>query len=395
MIWLATQLITCVGLILFTNMAQAQGEASTSALMAAGHAGGVIAASESGANRKLVVDKARSLTLIITSTANLLVNLQLPDGTHLSSVERDGRDNARWLTFTGKNSPETLIFPGVGSGFNTILQLNAPPAGIYILELRRSENATVSSPFMVTRIEDSDLRMGLLMPFSDALADTPFVFGVGLYNGAVPVRGARILATVVQTNTDPTAAPRRSAELSLADNGKGVDTTENDGLYTGMLVPKTEGKYWVSVRAQGTSADGLAYERDAGFVLDATKATVQIVRPRPGQSRLDASARKGSQYSIPVTLRGPTGQYEVVVTLSANNGRLARGNALLEIGADGNVRSIVNIDAAALRNLQTPGPYTLTSIEAYEISASDRLLRGRWHGAEKTPAHKFKNIDPP
>ncbi len=181
----------------------------------------------------------------------------------------------------------------------------------------------------------------------------------------------------------------------MSDNGKGVDTTENDGLYTGMLVLKTEGKYWVTVRAQGTSAASLAYERDAGFVLDATKATVQIVRPRPGQSRLDASARKGGQYSIPVALRGPTGQYEVVVTLSANNGRLARGNALLEIGTDGNVRSIVNIGAAALRNLQTPGPYTLTSIEAYEIGTSDRLLRGRWQGADKTPAHKFKNIGPP
>ena len=392
MIWLATQLITWAVLIMLPNVVQGQGSAATNALMATSHAGGIITASDSGAHRKFVVDKARSLTLVITSTANLLVSLQLPDGTHLSPDERDGRDNARWLSFTGKNSPETLIFPGVGSGFNTILQLNAPPAGTYVLELRRSEKATVSAPFMVTRIEDSDLRMGLLMPFSDALANTPFVFGVGLYDGAMPVRGARVLATVAQTSTAPTAAPIRSAELSLSDNGKGVDTTENDGLYTGMLVLKTEGKYWVTVRAQGTSAASLAYERDAGFVLEATKATVQIVRPRPGQSRLDASARKGSQYSIPVTLRGPTGQYEVVVTLSANNGRMARGNALIEIGTDGNAKSIVTVGGIALRNLETPGPYTLTSIEAYEIGTPDRLLRGRWQGADKMPTHKLKNI---
>lgn len=348
-----------------------------------------------GADPKFVVDRARSLTLVVTSTANLLVNLQLPDGTHLSSDEKEGNDNARWLAFTGKNSSETLILPGVGSGANIVLQLNTPVAGSYVLELRLREKAAVPAPFMVTRIEDSDLRMGLMMPFGDALTGMPFVFSVALFDGEKPVRGARVVVTVAQTTTDPAAAPIRSAELPLFDNGKGTDARENDGLYTGMLVPKAEGKYWIAVRAQGTSAGGLTYERDAGFTLDATKATVQIVMRGPGQWQRDVLTRKASQYSLPLSLRGPAGQYEVVVTLTANNDRMARGNALLEIGTDGNVRSTVNIGAAALRNLETSGTYTLTSIEAYEIGAQGRLLRGRWQGADKTPARKFKSVGTP
>ena len=89
-----------------------------------------------------------------------------------------------------------------------------------------------------------------------------------------------------------------------------------------------------------------------------------------------------------MALRGPAGQYEVVVTLNANNGRQARGNTLLEIGAGGRVTSIVNIGVVALRNLETSGPYALASIEAYEIGAQGRLLRGRWQGAKRTPAVK-------
>lgn len=385
--WLVTRLIGCVALIVIPEIAQAQEAAAVGGLLAAAHAGGIIAGGDNGADRQFVVDRARSLTLIITSTADLLPSLQLPDDTSLS-LEKDGNDKARWYVFTGNKTAETLLFPGVGSGFNMILQLNAPPAGRYVLQLRRREASTVAAPFMVTRIQDSDLRMGLIMPFSDALVGAPFVFGIGLYDGANPVRGGRVLAAVAQTTADPAAAPIPSAELTLADDGKSVDTTAGDGLYTGMLVPRVAGTYWIAVRALGRNAAGLAYERDAGFALEVSEATVQISKPGSGQWQRDAPTGKVGQYSIPVTLRGPAGQYEVVVTLNANNGRQARGNTLLEIGAGGRVRSIVNIGVVALRNLETSGPYALASIEAYEIGAQGRLLRGRWQGAKRTPAVK-------
>lgn len=391
MMRVTTRLIGCVALIVLAEAAQAQRAAADVSLMAAGHAGGIIATGESGAERQFMVDRARSLTLIITSTADLLPSLQLPDDTSLS-LEKGGNDKARWSVVIGNKNAETLLFPGVGSGFNTILQLNAPPAGRYVLQLRRREASTVAAPFMVTRVQDSDLRMGLIMPFSEALVGAPFVFGVGLYDGAKPVRGGRVLAAVAQTTADLAAAPIRSAELPLADDGKSVDTMAGDGLYTGLLVPQAEGKYWIAVRALGHSAAGLEYERDAGFVLEATKATVQIGRPGSERSQRDASTGKVSQYSIPVTLRGPAGQYEVVVTLNANNGPQERGTALLEIGPGGSVKSVVNIGAPERRNFETAGPYILSSIEAYEISAQGRWLRARWQGANKTPAVKRGDI---
>lgn len=129
---------------------------------------------------------------------------------------------------------------------------------------------------------------------------------MALFDGERPVRGARVLATVALSTTGPAAEPIRSSELQLADNGRGVDTTENDGLYTGMLVPKMEGKYWVAIRALGKSAAGLAYERDGGFTFE-TKATVQIAKPGSGQWHREVITRKVSQYSIPVSLRGPAG----------------------------------------------------------------------------------------
>ena len=158
MMRVTTRLIGCVALIVLAEAAQAQRAAADVSLMAAGHAGGIIATGESGAERQFMVDRARSLTLIITSTADLLPSLQLPDDTSLS-LENDGNDKARWYAFTGNKTADTLLFPGVGSGFNTILQLNAPPAGRYVLQLRRREASTVAAPFMVTRVQDSDLRM--------------------------------------------------------------------------------------------------------------------------------------------------------------------------------------------------------------------------------------------
>lgn len=385
-----TRLIGCVALIALAGAAQAQQDAAVGSMMAAAHAGGMIAGGEMGADREFVLDDARSLTLIITSTANLLPSLQLPDGTSLT-LDKGGNDKARWYAFSGNKAAQILMFPGVGSGFNTILQLSAPPAGGYVLQLRRRDASTVEAPFMVTRVEDSDLRMGLMMPSSDAMTGAPFVFGIVLFDGAEPVRGARVLAAVAQTTTDPAAPPIRSAELPLGDDGKGVDTAADDGLYTGMLVPQAEGKYWIAVRALGKNAAGLAYERDVGFSLVASKATVQIAKPGLGQWQRDTRAGKISQYSVPVAIRGPAGQYELVVTLNADNARQVHGSALLDIGAGGSARSVVNVGAAALHNLEADGPYALASIEAYELGATGRVLRGRWQGANNTPAVKLGN----
>lgn len=81
--------------------------------------------------------------------------------------------------------------------------------------------------------------------------------------------------------------------------------------------------------------------------------------------------------------------------LNANNGRLAHGNALLAIGTDGNVKSIVNIAQPRCAVSKHQDPVLLLPLKRMKSAHKADCCGGFDKEAEKTPARKFKNVGTP
>jgi hypothetical protein len=272
-----------------TASAQDKGVPSIT-LSAASYAAGVLRPGEIKAERPLTVDSARSLTLVITSTADLKLSLQLPGGA-LVSPDKNLDDRIKWASFAAKNNvPQQLLLPGVGSGFNTLITLQAPAAGKYVVSLAQERPTPDAVPFLITLIEDSNIRMGLYTPFGDAVRGGPFLVSAVLFDGTKPLLGARVTANLVRQPDDLAAAPIQVRELSLNDDGKGGDAKAGDGIYTGIVAPPVVDRYWLAVQAFGKSSGG-TFVRHAGTSFIASEPTVTISSIDPSALRTSTNGR--------------------------------------------------------------------------------------------------------
>ena len=361
--------------------AQDKGTASIT-LSAASYAAGVLQPGETKAERPLTVDSARSLTLVITSSADLKLSLQLPGGAWVSS-DKNLDDRIKWVSFAANNRvPQQLSLPGIGSGFNTLITMQAPAAGKYVASLAQEQPAAEPVPFLITLIEDSDIRLGLYTPFPDAVRGGPFLISAVLFDGTKPFRGARVTATLVQQPDDPAAPPIQVRELSLTDEGTGGDAKAGDGIYTGIVAPPSVGRYLLAVQAFGKSGRSGTFERHAGTSFIASEPTVTISSITPAALR--TSTERGDMQSLTarVEFAAPPGLYEVVTSVVASNGNETSGNTLIDVRRKGLQHPVVSIDADHLRQLDSNGPYSIRSEEVYEITGGDRVLRARRLAAE-------------
>ena len=380
--------LACV--LCFARTSRAQDAGPSIALSAAAYAGGTLQPGERRAERPLTVDAARGLTIVVTSRTALEVSLQLPDGTLASPRRPD--DRIHWFPFAGGEGSDPLI-PGAGSGFNTLVTVAQPPAGHYIVMLDRPPTKE-PVPFLVTLIQDSDVRLGLVTPFTDALRGGAFFVSAVLLDANRPVRGATVIAHLTRTTRDPAAAPIAGGELALTDDGTGADAAAGDGVYSGVVAAVAGGTHWIAVRATGTGSTGVRFERHAGVRFEASEATVTIERIGPSVWQRAAGSQGIARLSVPVRFVGPAGRYQVVVTLRARNGRRTGGAALVEVRANGPASSSVEVEAASVRLLGADGPYVLESTEVFEFEKEGRVLRARTIGVDKTPLLRLSSLGP-
>jgi hypothetical protein len=375
-------------LLLLTRTTRAEDAGASVALTAAAYAGGTLQRGEKHAERPLTVDSARELTIVVTSRSALEVSLVFPDGRLASPRQPD--DRVQWHPFAGGEGGQPVV-PGAGSGFNTLVNVAQPPPGRYVVKLERPQTQD-AEPFLVTSIQDSDVRMGLVTPFTDALRRGAYFVSAVLLDGSTPVRGATVIAQVTRTTTDPAAAPIPAGELALTDDGTGADAAEGDGVYSGVVAPRTAGTHWIAVRATGTGSAGADFERNAGTRFEASDPTVTIERIGPSAWQKASGSQRVARLQVPVRLRGPAGRYQVVVGLRASNGRRTSGSAVVEADANGSAGARVAVDAAVVRLLAADGPYVLESTEVYELTKQGRVLRARTIGVDKTPLLKLSTL---
>jgi hypothetical protein len=380
--------LACI--LCFAPAGSAQDAGPSIALSAAAYAGGTLQPGERHTERTLTVDAARGLTIVVTSRVELEVSLQFPDGTLASPRQPD--DRLRWFPFAGGESGEPLL-PGAGSGFNTLVTVAQPPAGRYIVQLNKPLTQE-PVPFLVTLIQDSDMRLGLVTPFTDALRGGPFFVSAVVLEANRPVRGAVVIAQVTRTTDDPAAVPIPAGEVRLMDDGTGADAAAGDGVYSGVVAAAARGTHWIAVRATGTGSIGAPFERHAGARFEVSDATVTIERVGPSVWQEVARTSRIARLSVPVRLAGPAGRYEVVVTLRARNGRRTGGAALVELRGNERARATVEVDAASVRLLGADGPYVLESTEIFEFVKQGRVLRARTIGVDKTPVLRVSSLGP-
>jgi hypothetical protein len=379
----------------FVTLAAVNGQEQTTpvTLSAASYAGGMLQPNEDRVERRLTVDASRGLTIVVTSTADLKVSLLLPDGS-VASRERPN-DRLRWYPFTGGETGQQLVVPGAGRGFNTLITLDRPAPGSYLVQLDKAQASGEPVPFFITLTQDSDLRMGLVTPFRDAVRGSAFVVSAVLLDGQTPIRGARVVATLTGAPADPASRPVDIRELALADDGSGADTRRGDGVYSGIVAAATAGTHWIAVRATGSSLAGTPFERHGGTSFLASEPTVEIASVGPGDWVRTGRSLRVAHLEVPVELKGPRGTYEVVVTLRGADGRHVAGSGIVDLESEGLTRVVVSVDAITVRPPRANGSYGVELTEVFELTKQERVLRVRKLAAPATRPPGRGSVDVP
>jgi hypothetical protein len=362
-------------------LAQEAAAPPTVSLNAFNFASGVIEASQRATTRALSIDKARAATIVVATTEDVSVSIGLPDGSTVDAETAQG-GGMTWQSFAGRGKAAPLELPGFGSGFNTLITVVTPQSGSYELNLVRKNDSGAAIPFVATVIMDSDLRMGLLVHSTRVLRGEPFALNAILLDGEKPAGNARIQAIVMRAPADGNAPADRIGEQALVDDGRqGVDAKAGDGVFSGVITPQSSGLLQIAVRAVGRSAAGVEFERHGGLAVVVSEPKVQIglkaMTPAP-RDRL-------APLIVPIELKGEPGDYHVVVQIrdaKTNTANLSEGQ-VVKLSGTTNVEIV--FPAERLATLGPDRSYAVVSVDAYEITKDDRILRGRLIAAPARP----------
>jgi hypothetical protein len=218
--------------------------------------------------REAAVDEARWVAFVVASTEELAVELALPDGSTLSADDRPAEERA-WTVVWGRAEDGGGLLPGVGTGHNTIVRLEKPPSGPYVLRLRRVKPTAEPAPFVITVLQDSDLRMGLWVQSARVGPGVPLALAAVLSDAFQPARDARVQARFTREVKD---AVEPAGECEMSDDGREADAVAGDGVYTCLFVPPADGRFRVAVQGRGTTRAGYRFERNGGLILLASEA---------------------------------------------------------------------------------------------------------------------------
>lgn len=335
---------------------------------------GVMHAGEQEVKRRLVVDRSRSVRVVLAAAGAAAFQIDLPDGTTVTPEHLPY--GVSWRRFDGDGTPG-LPLPGLGARSSALVAIEKPVPGDYVVRLKRVGGGDV--PFLITTLFDGDLRLGLWLQSPYVPKGQPVVLAAVLADKDVPVRDADV--TAVLSRADGEGAPRVVGELRLSDDGREGDAREGDGVYSGIVTADEEGATWATVRARGRSAAGDSFERTGAVVLQASAATVSA-EPQ-GEPVWRKHGELVDALLLDFWLDGEPGAYDVVATVRAKNGRSVTGGATVDLPEGGQAR--VEIPGALVKSLGVDGPYAVESVEVYDRTEGPRTLRARRSFELQTP----------
>ena len=345
------------------------------ALQAVAVEAGMVRQGEAGAKGTFVVDRCHSLHLLVAATEKIAVKLELPDGSTVA--EGSGAPLAAWQVRAGDGDGAGLL-PGLGARSSTLVVLDQPPPGRYLVHISRDGGGDV--PFTITTLSDSRLRMGPWVASPYVTTAEPVALSVVIDDDGGPVRDAEV--SVALSRIAASGLPERVGEATLRDDGRDGDVEAGDGAYSAIVKATVEGATWASFRARGRTAAGDEYERTSAIVLQASKARLAL-EPR-GEPVWKKHGELVDALVLDFSAEGAEGDYDAVATVRAANGRSVTGGVAFRVSeSPADVR--VTVPSALVKTLGVDGPYRIESIEAYARTEGVRTLRARRTTDLQTP----------
>jgi hypothetical protein len=326
------------------------------------------------------VDEAESVTFVLASPRPYDAEVVLPDGSVLSADSADG-ERRRWQEMW-LESAQRLTVPGLVQGANVLATVERPQPGPYEIHLRPREEVREPLAFAFTMLPMSEVRVGLALPESKALAGRPVAVSALAYDGSKALEAREVMARITRQPEDPREPIGEPLRIELSDRGETPDAQ-----------PGEEGRYWVAVHVTGKSAAGYEFQRDVGGAVTVTKDD-RVLTGAYDSAGLDTDGN-GRLDRLRVTIRAAipaTGQYDAVVQLRGQDGQTVTAHALRTLDAGGQELA-VDFTGSQVRSLRGDGPYAIASVQIDELTASDRVLRDRAYEAGETPAFRLDEFE--
>lgn len=301
---------------------------------------------------------------INTSISNLQTSITGPAGQSITSANV-GTFGGSFTTFEGALAPDEPTFsPLARPGFHYLYVFNAPAAGSYTVNLNGGAGLAEEIAVLSTLISSSSLGAAVFTTADTVIVGAPVVIGYALFNGATPVTGATVTASLLSDSGE-------TASVTLLDNGAGADVATGDGIYSGSYVPLAAGTFGVSAVATGTTPQTGAFTRGGGtqFLAVPPSALIAGTFTDAGVDTNGNSLFDLLRVSVALNIVN-AGNYVTQVTLRPAGGEaiVASANATLAVGA-----SSVPVDFPALAFVTegSGGPY---AVERVEVTFVDPVL---------------------
>lgn len=263
-----------------------------------------------------------------------------------------------------------------------VYSLRQPEIGLWSVEVR---GLTLPAPvdYAVNAwIETADVTFVGELAQPHLLAGDPLdMFGT-LRAAGSPLTGASVEARVLLPDNT-------WRDVTLADDGLGIDTTAGDGVYSGRLAdPAQTGTARIAFAAQGATAGGRPFSREAfGLAtLSAIEAGFNAFRDAGVDTDADTFFNTLA-LDADVSVSGP-GSYRVfgVLTDTAGNRHEASSVATLAAGT-ATVR--LTFDGGRIFQNRVDGPYTLASVTLIRESGVDLVPVAAAVNAHVTAAYPY------
>jgi hypothetical protein len=182
----------------------------------------------------------------------------------------------------------------------------------------------------------------------------PTAVAVALFENGAPLANAEVAADLVNE------AGAVQATVALRDDGVGADQTGGDGLYTGSMLPPTEGAHVLRSRVQGKTEAGHAFEANDVHLVYVNPPNVRLL----GQVAEQVIDSDGDglydflELSFPHRGQFGAGPYALHVVLGDG------AKTVLDAfgGTDPSGTLTVRVPAQKLRELPLDGPYQLDTV---------------------------------
>lgn len=300
----------------------------------------------------------------ITANIDTLVTSITGPGGQLIDPSTVGGFAGTFSEFEGVQSGEPTVSMLARPGFHYLYVFEAPAPGTYTVEFDGGAGLAEEVAVVTTLQSSSSLGCVLFATANEVVTGGLVVLGFALFDGDQPVAGANVPVEISGDNGE-------TGNVTLLDDGVGVDQVAGDGIYSGTYSPVAPGNFRATTIATGTAPGIGAFTRMGATSFMAVQPTA-IIAGTFSDSGVDTNANglfELVRVEIDLNVVNP-GDHVVQVTLRAMGGPALTANGMASLGM-GAASVPVDFTAEAILAAGFDGPF---EVEHVEVTLLDGAL---------------------